>query len=131
MYSELIAALSATGLPTTEGDWDTRPETDYISIQLDAQGDSLQSNNQTNEQAIEGSVDLFCYTKSRTNYDTVWAVLRGSGCAVRFSSIQYEPETRLTHYEWIFQLPYLEAQPAAPVEPEGGVGNAEDDSQGT
>lgn len=120
MYANLLTALAQTGLPLAEEAWETRPDTDYLVVQLDGQGDSLESDNVTTQQAIEGSVDLFCYTKSRANYDTVWSVLRSSGCGVRLSSVQYENETRLIHYEWIIQLPYLEAQPAPPATTEGG-----------
>ena len=129
-YAELKAALAALGLPIAEDAWDRRPATDYLEIQIDGQGDSMEGDNATNEQAIEGSVDLFSYTKRRTNYDAVWAVLRSSGCAVRFSSKQYESETRLTHYEWIFQLPYLEEDPAEPATTEGGGGLAENEAAG-
>lgn len=120
MYSDLLTALAGTGIPLAEYAWDTQPATDYLVIQLDGQGDSLESDNVTTQQAIEGSVDLFCYSKDRANYDAVWSALRTSGCAVRLSSVQYENETRLIHYEWIFQLPYLEAQPAPPATTEGG-----------
>ena len=67
MYSDLLTALAGTGIPLAEYAWDTKPDTDYLVVQLDGQGDSLESDNVTTQQAIEGSVDLFCYTKSRAN----------------------------------------------------------------
>ena len=123
MYGDLLTALAGTGIPLAEYAWETRPDTDYLVVQLDGQGASLESDNMTGEQAVEGSVDLFCYGKNRANYDAVWGVLRTSGCSVRLNSVQYENETRLIHYEWVFQLPYLEAQPAAPATTEGGGAN--------
>ena len=107
MYSDLITALRATGLPLAEWAWEGQegpPQTDYLVVALDGQGESLWANTHMAERALEGSIDLFAYTDGRNNAATVEGVLNSIDCAWYLSSIQHESDTGLIHYEWIFQM---------------------------
>lgn len=107
MYSELIEALRATGLPLAEWAWegqDSPPRTDYLVVALDGQGDSLWANTHMAERALEGSVDLFAYTDGRSNAAAVENALNSVDCSWYLSSIQLESDTGLIHYEWVFQV---------------------------
>ena len=105
MYEQLLAALQATGLPLAEYAWDTNPAENFLVVSIDGQGGTMSANDQISEQAVEGSIDLYCYDNDRANIATIQNILNGlSGCAWRMNSVQYEPETRLIHWEWVFQL---------------------------
>lgn len=105
MYNDLITALQNTGLPLAEYAWDTNPDENFLVISIDGQGGTMAANDQITEQAIEGSLDLFCYDNDRTNISTIQGIFNSlGGCAWRLNSVQYEDDTRLIHWEWVFQL---------------------------
>lgn len=108
MYDNLIALLQALGIPYTEGPWNRAPQTgDYLSYALDGQGDSLWGDDDQQQQAILGSVDLFCRSVDRTNFEAVQNALKASGVSWHLNSIFPEPKNRLIHYEWAFELEVL------------------------
>ena len=105
LYEELIDRLTALELPIAEEAWDVRPDTDYLVIGLDAEANSLQADGHKVNQAPQGTVDLFSKTNDRENMMAVQNVLDGlDGCAWYFNSKQYEDDTRLIHWEWVFTL---------------------------
>ena len=108
MYDALIQLLEATGIPCAEGAWNRAPQTgSYIVYALDGQGESLWADDAQQQQAIQGSVDLFCRTAERAQFNAVQNALRASGLSWDLYSIQREPENRLIHYEWVFEMEVL------------------------
>lgn len=108
MYNNLITLLQALGIPYAEGAWNRAPQTgDYLVYALDGQGDSLWGDDAQQQQAILGSVDLFCRSVDRTNFEAVQNALKASGVSWHLNSISREPQNRLIHYEWAFELEVL------------------------
>lgn len=105
MYETLVSLLMASGIPFQEYAWDQRPDSDYGVIALEGAGDTLAGNQHIQNQAIEGSIDLYTHSNDREKAATIQAILNSlDGCAWYLNSIQYEGDTRLIHWEWVFQL---------------------------
>lgn len=105
MYTDLIEALRQLGIPLAEHAWDVRPDTDYLVIAIDDEANSLHSDNHKECQAPQGTVDLFTVTNDRSTMLQVQNVLNTfDGCAWHLNSVQYEDDTRLLHWEWVFSL---------------------------
>lgn len=105
MYAELIEALRQTGLPIAEFAWDVRPDTDYLVIDIDSEANSLEADGQKVNQAPQGTVDLYTKSNDRAVMLSVQNVLNAfDGCAWYLNSVQYEEDTRLLHWEWVFSL---------------------------
>lgn len=56
------------------------------------------------ERAIQGAVDLYTKTEEDPLRDAIPEVLEGVGAAYYFNSFQYETETGLLHFEWVFEV---------------------------
>ena len=105
MYDQLVEALRQLNLPLAEYAWDVRPDTDYLVIAPDTEASSLQADNQKVCQSPQGTIDLFSFGNDRVIMQSVQDVLNGfDGCAWYFNSVQYEDDTRLLHWEWVFSL---------------------------
>ena len=109
MYDELKTALqtalASANVPLAEYAWDTRPEGNFAVIALDGAAGTLGANGHIENQAPEGTVDLFLTDGDRTIPHVIQSVLNQTdGCAWRLESLQYEPDARLLHWEWVFQL---------------------------
>lgn len=106
-YSDLITALRETGLPLAEWAYEgqeTPPTSDYLVVSLEGQGAAFWANLHQSERALEGTVDLFAYTDGRNNAAAVEEKLNGVDCSWYLNSVQYESDTGLIHYEWVFQM---------------------------
>lgn len=105
MYNELVTALKATGIPFAEFAWDRRPNVNYGVVAIDGAGQHEHGDNVTTNQAIEGTVDLFTYGNDRAEVSTIQSVFDGfEGCSWYLESVQFESDTQLIHWEWVFQL---------------------------
>lgn len=102
MFETLLTTLQATKIPFAAYGWDNAPSGTYGVISLEGQEESVEGNNMIQTQAIRGSIDLFVQGISTTAAQTVQDAINGL-VAWRLNSIQYEDETRLVHYEWIFE----------------------------
>lgn len=82
-----------------------KPAPPYIVWAEDGQGDAVRANGRLQNQAIAGTVDLFTDDpEDAALFDRIQEALDGV-CAWRLNSIQYEDETKLTHYEWVWEVP--------------------------
>lgn len=105
LYETLIERLQALEIPLAEYAWDVRPDGDYLVIGIDQEGASLEADGQKVNQAPQGTVDLFSKSNDRETMQAVQAVLDAlDGCAWYLNSVQYEDDTRLLHWEWVFTL---------------------------
>ena len=105
VYDALLTALKALGLPIAEYAWDSRPDSDYLVIGIDSEAASLEADGQKVNQAPQGTVDLFTLTNDRAVMQSVQSALDAlDGCAWYLNSVQYEDDTRLLHWEWVFAL---------------------------
>ena len=56
------------------------------------------------DQAITGTVHYFTKTEYDGALDDIQGVLDTYGAAWYLNSVQYEDETGLIHYEWVFEV---------------------------
>ena len=105
-YKYLRDVLDATDIPFTDYAWATAPAGKwYGTVSLDGAGDTVAGDGEIVEQALEGSIDLFVRGSGWEGLRKVQQALnRAPGVAWRLESVQYEPDTGLVHYEWVFQL---------------------------
>lgn len=102
MFETVLAALQATGIPFEAYGWDNAPSGIYGVVSLEGQEDSVAGDNRIHHQAIRGSIDLFVPGISTIAPKIVQDAINGL-VAWRLNSIQCEYDTRLIHYEWIFE----------------------------
>ena len=94
-------------LPVAENDWNTRPDAEsYGIVSLDFEAGALRAENVKQDEAFEGSVDLFSRAKDGAGWiplirDTLTAHCGGSWS---LNSHVYERDARLFHWEWTFQI---------------------------
>jgi hypothetical protein len=77
-----------------------KPQAPYIVWGEDGPGDAIFANGRLVAQALGGTVDLFTGDPEDT---ALFEGIQGAldrVCCWRLSSIQYEEDTGLTHYEW-------------------------------
>lgn len=104
MLKHILKELEATGIAFEPTAWATAPGTDYGAVALDGAGASVWADDRMQEQALEGTVDLFTRDEGHPQMKAVQAALDRSGVSWRLNSIQYEENTGLMHYEWVFEL---------------------------
>lgn len=94
-------------LPMAEDEWYTRPDTvSYGIVSLDFEADALQGDGMKLESAYEGSVDLFSLVKSGAGWVQMITETLTEHCGPCWSlnTHNYERETGLFHWEWVFQI---------------------------
>lgn len=83
-----------------------KPKPPYIVWAEDGAGDMLVANGRMQNQVITGTVDLFTDNPENTIlFEGIQAAL-DEVCAWELNSIQYEEDTGLTHYEWVWEVEY-------------------------
>lgn len=80
---------------------DTAP---YIVWAEDSEVDSLEADDYKAGQTIEGSIDLFTRNEDDPLIESLPRALNSAGVGWNLSSVQYEDETKLIHYEWLFRV---------------------------
>lgn len=105
-YNSLLTALRATGIPTAEFAWSTRPTGTYGVISLESDNNYLYASDTRAESSCEGSIDLFCAVggnfSAMVAYDTAIKSVLGTHYAL--NSVQVETDNNLIHFEWVFYL---------------------------
>ena len=105
---ERINKLKENLLTATESlheAWAHNAKAPYIVWFTEGAGEALRANGQTGEQPIRGVIHLFERTGTKdSKFTAVQDALNGCECAWRLESIQHEQETRLTHYEWVWEV---------------------------
>ena len=84
------------------------PSGDFCVWAEDGETVSLDADNGKAEQAIGGYVDYYTKTEYDPALDAVQDVLRGLAADMpfcwRLDSVQYEDDTNLIHYQWIWSV---------------------------
>lgn len=75
----------------------------YIVWMEDGDND-LTANNIHAERSYNGSIDLYTKSESDDLMAEIPHALENIGAAYYLNSVQYEEETGLIHYEWIFEV---------------------------
>lgn len=106
MISKLEAVKKAL-LSVTEnvGHHKVMDSTDkYIVWQEDSEGSAVGADNQKTNQSIQGTIDYYTKTDMDENVDKIQAALNAACISFYLNSVQYEDETELIHYEWVFEV---------------------------
>lgn len=77
----------------------------YIVWAEDGEGDSLHTGNHKAQQVITGTIDYFTKNEFDQTIDSIQNALNTvENLGWQLESVQYEDETNLIHYEWIFEV---------------------------
>ena len=70
----------------------------------DGEAVSFHSNNTKSCQNISGTIDLYTKKEFDPLADAVQDTLEALGVGWRLNSVQYEEDTDLIHYEWVWEV---------------------------
>ena len=104
MLDRLMQELKATGLEFRRGGWAKAPATDYGAVALDGAGATVWADGAMVEQALTGTVDMYTRDEGIPQMLAVQQAFKRAGVSWRLNTVIYERDTRLTHYEWTFEL---------------------------
>ena len=76
----------------------------YIVWSEDGQEDAVWANGEMQAQAITGTIDYFTFTDNDPNCMKIQNALNNAGIAFRLESVQYEPDTKIIHHEWVWSI---------------------------
>lgn len=103
MWDELVKRLKSSGIPFAFMAWDSKPRDDFGVYSQDF-GTELYADDTVVETSLSCSVDLFLRKPNQKKVDLVQTILSEVVGTWDLSSIQYEQDTRLIHYEWTFDV---------------------------
>ena len=106
MYEELKAALEdIQGISFAEYAWATRPNGNHGTIQLDFHADADRGDDLHQDQAWEGSVDIWTHGNAPeiagVVEDALEEICEG---AWELNSIQVDDAVKMLHREYVFQI---------------------------
>lgn len=103
MLEQLQAALAAL----TERCWHYVAQPNAVPPYLvwaeDGDND-LTADNVHGERCYTGTVDLYSKADPEPLFEAVPAALEGIGASWYLNSVQYEEDTGLTHWEWVWEV---------------------------
>lgn len=76
----------------------------YIVWAEDSGSNILGADNRTECQAIQGTIDLYTCMESDPYVEAIQSALRKDRICYSLNSVQYQDETKLIHYEWVFEV---------------------------
>lgn len=76
----------------------------YIVWAEDGQAGSVWAENKMQNQVVEGTVDYFTKSEDDTNVEAIQNALNDAEISWRLNSVQYELNTNLIHFEWVWQV---------------------------
>lgn len=76
----------------------------WIVWQEDGEAGAFDSDNRKAEQQVHGTIDCFTQKEYDPVLDEIQDALNEAEIGWRLSSVQYEDETNLIHYEWEFDI---------------------------
>ena len=105
MLSDIKAAL-LTVLPTKTYHHiaPTGTIAPYIVWAEDGQSDALHGDGIMIGQVLEGTIDLFSKVEYDPLFTSIQTALNNAGIPFGLNSIQYEQDTKLFHYEWVWNI---------------------------
>lgn len=82
--------------------WSHAPADNYGVIAMDGQN-ALRAGNRLGESVQEGTIDWFTRNPASAMPGSIEATLDSLGASWYLNSTQYEDDTGLIHYEWVWQ----------------------------
>lgn len=105
MKLEAVKAALLAVLPKKTWHFEAPPGTKapYAVWGEDGQGEAVHTDNGMACQAIQGTVDYFTRQEYDPNFDKIQRSLTANHIPYYLSSVQYERETGMIHYQWIWE----------------------------
>ncbi len=104
-YLEAHRAFCGLGMPCAQVAWDPPPDRDYLVTRVGGQESDLWADNTMTEQVLYCTVDLFVHgSEGIETAALIQQTLQGLGIRWGLTSIQWESETRINHWEWTFYV---------------------------
>ena len=105
MLEQISSALtSIEGLPVFHYFKPSEVKDRYCVWAEDSEATSLQAGNIKYIQQIQGTIDLFSKTEFDTAVDSIQTALNNAQIGFYQNSVQYEDDTGLIHWEWVFYI---------------------------
>lgn len=98
---EILTELKKLGAFTAFA-WSHAPADNYGVIAIDGQN-ALRAGNRLAEKIPEGTIDWYTRDPASAMPGEVEALLDRLGVSWYLNSVQYEEDTGLLHYEWVWQ----------------------------
>lgn len=76
----------------------------YIVWAEDGQGDDVHADGKKICRALQGTIDYFTKDEFDATVKEIEKAMNNSDMSWRLNSIQYEPDTGYTHYEWVWEV---------------------------
>lgn len=87
------------------GHYEAVEKTDqYIVWAEDSEGSSVEGDDRKENQSIQGTIDYFTRTEFDPMVDDIQEALIDAEISFYLNSVQYEDETKYTHYEWVWEV---------------------------
>ena len=96
-----LAAENAPGYPVYHYQAPAETKAPYIVWAEDDRID-LKAGNIHAEKAWQGTLDFFTHTEFDSGFGYIEALFDAKGFSWRFESVQFEEDTDLIHYEWVW-----------------------------
>lgn len=98
---EILTELKKLGSFAAWG-WSTSPASEYGTIAIDGQN-ALRAGDRLGEKIPEGTIDWFTRNPASAMPGSIEATLDSLGASWYLNSVQYESDTGLIHFEWVWQ----------------------------
>lgn len=103
--NKIKTALTGIENLTVAHYWRSVKTTPFCIWQEDSEVNALDANNIKAGQVISGTVDLFTKTENDPFVDSIQSALNAAeNVGFALNSVQYEEETNLIHYEWVWTV---------------------------
>lgn len=77
----------------------------YIVWAEDSEGNSLWADQKKVYAAVQGTADLYTKQEFDPLVDAIQEAFTAAEIPWRLNSVQYEDDTKLIHYEWVWEVP--------------------------
>lgn len=85
--------------------YEAKGKTDkYIVWAEDSEGSSLEADNKKAEYSVQGTIDYYTKSDMDETVDKIQAALTAACILFYLNSVQYEDDTELIHYEWVWEV---------------------------
>lgn len=76
----------------------------YIVWAEDNEVNQISADNKKMVQVLQGTIDLYALTEKDELIEKIQSALDENDISFALNSVQYEDETTLIHYEWVFEV---------------------------
>lgn len=81
-----------------------KAEYPYCVWTEDGAGNQLNGDNYMLQQAVQGTIDYYTQDEYDPAVNEIQEALKAARISFYLNSVQYEDETKATHWEWVFEV---------------------------